>query len=72
MQPNIMNMFKGQNPKQIAMNMIKQNSNPMLANLMQMASKGDTKSIEKFARNLMEDRGLDFDSEFSNFMQNFK
>lgn len=73
MQPQqLMNMFKGQNPKQIAMNMMKQNSNPMIANLMKMANEGKTQGIEEFARNIMQERGMDFDSEFANFMQNFK
>lgn len=69
---NISKMFKGQNPKQIAMNMVKQNSNPMLANLMKMANEGKTQNIEEFARNIMQEQGMDFDTEFANFMQNFK
>ena len=69
---NISKMFKGQNPKQIAMNMIKQNSNPMIANLIKMANEGKTQGIEEFARNIMREQGMDFDSEFANFMQNFK
>ena len=69
---NIIKMFKGQNPKQLAMNMAKQNSNPMIANLMKMANEGKTQGIEEFARNIMQERGMDFDSEFANFMQLFK
>lgn len=69
---NIIKMFKGQNPKQLAINMAKQNSNPMIANLMKMANEGKTQGIEEFARNIMQERGMDFDSEFANFMQNFK
>lgn len=69
---NIIKMFKGQNPKQLAMNMAKQNSNPMIANLMKMANEGKSQGIEEFARNIMQERGMDFDSEFANFMQNFK
>ena len=69
---NIIKMFKGQNPKQLAMNMAKQNSNPMIANLIKMANEGKTQGIEEFARNIMQERGMDFDSEFANFMQLFK
>ena len=69
---NISRMFKGQNPKQIAMNIVKQNSNPMIANLIKMANEGKTQGIEEFARNIMQERGMDFDSEFANFMQLFK
>ena len=69
---NIIKMFKGQNPKQLAMNMAKQNSNPMIANLIKMANEGKSQGIEEFARNIMQGQGMDFDSEFANFMQNFK
>ena len=69
---NIIKMFKGQNPKQLAMNMAKQSSNPMIANLMKMANEGKTQGIKEFARNIMQERGMDFDSEFANFMQLFK
>lgn len=69
---NIIKMFKGQNPKQLAINMAKQNSNPMIANLMKMANEGKTQGIEEFARNIMQEMGIDFDSEFANFMQLFK
>ena len=69
---NIIKMFKGQNPKQLAMNMAKQNSNPMIANLMKMANEGKTQGIEEFARNIMQERGMDFDSEFANFMRQIK
>ena len=69
---NIIKMFKGQNPKQLAMNMVKQSSNPMIVNLIKMANEGKTQGIEEFARNIMQERGMDFDSEFANFMQLFK
>lgn len=69
---NIIKMFKGQNPKQLAMNMAKQSSNPMIANLMKMANEGKSQGIEEFARNIMQERGMDFDSEFANFMRQIK
>ena len=37
-----------------------------------MAQRGDTKGVETFARNFMQERGVDFDKEFANFMQNWK
>lgn len=43
-------------------------TNPMVSNLIQMAQKGDEKSIEQFARNMLNERGRDFDKEFSEFM----
>ena len=51
---NPINMLKGMmgnmNPKNIAMNMLKNNTNPIFNNLMQMMEKGDDKGIEQFAR----------------------
>jgi len=44
-------------------------SNPMMANLLGMARNGDTASLEKFARNLVESQGKDFDTEFKAFRQ---
>lgn len=66
-------MFGKMNPQQMLMNMIgNNNNNPVISNLMQMAQKGDTKSIENFARNFCNERGRNFDNEFSQFMSNFK
>lgn len=73
---NIMNAIKNMigfnSPKEMALKMLGQNSNPMINNLIQMAEKGDNKGIENFARNIFKDRGMDFDKEFSNFMNNMK
>lgn len=73
---NIMNAIKNMigfnSPKEMVLKMLGQNSNPMINNLIQMAEKGDNKGIENFARNIFKDRGMDFDKEFSNFMNNMK
>lgn len=66
-----MMMGKG-NPKEMVMNMIKNNSNPMLGNLIDMANKGDTSGLENFAKNYMKEQGRDYDTEFKDFMNNFK
>ena len=64
---------KGGNPQQIIMdNLLKNNSNPMITNLLNMAKNGDAKGVENFARNLFKDKGRDFDSEFSNFMKQIR
>ncbi|MBO7080303.1 MAG: hypothetical protein J6W64_11010 [Bacilli bacterium] len=68
----IKNMLGKMNPQQIVMNMIKNNSNPIIANLISMAQQGDTAGVENFARNYLKENGKDYDSEFSNFMNNFK
>lgn len=65
-------MGKGMQPQEMVMDMLKNNSNPMLGNVLEMAQKGDTKGVENFARNVFKEKGKDFDSEFSNFMNNFR
>lgn len=59
------------NVKQLVMNMVKNNCNPIMKNLIEMAEKGQTKEVENFARNMMKEQGKDFDKEFSQFKQNF-
>ena len=60
-------MTKGFTSKGIVMNIVK--NNPMLKNLINMAEKGDTKSVESFARNLLKERGLDYDTEMTKMKQ---
>lgn len=60
------------NPQQMVMKMMEQNSNPMVSNLIKMAREGNTKGVEDFARNICKERGKNFDDEFSKFMNNFK
>lgn len=73
---NPINMLKGMmgnmNPKNIAMKMLKNNTNPIFNNLMQMMEKGDDKGIEQFARNVCKEKNIDFDKQFGDFMNNFK
>ena len=59
------------NPKNIAMNMLKNNTNPIFANLIEMANKNDVKGLENFARNYMKEQGKDFDKEFNDFKSMF-
>lgn len=72
---NPLNMLKGMmgnmNPKNIAMNMLKNNTNPIFANLIEMANKNDVKGLENFARNYMKDKGRDYDKEFNDFKSMF-
>ena len=48
------------NPREFVINYAKQNNNPMINNLIQMAEKKDTKGLEKFAKNFFEQQGMDF------------
>lgn len=71
----IMQLIRGGgNPQQLVMSMLNQQSqqNPMYANIMKLAQNKDTAGLEKIARNLAQERGMDFDKEFANFKQNFR
>ena len=73
---NPINMIKAMmgkmSPKDMAISMLKNNSNPMLSNLIDMVNKGDTKGIEEFARNICKEKNIDFNKDFTDFMNNFK
>lgn len=57
-------MTRGLTPKGIVKSMI--GNNPMLNNLFNMAENGDTQTVEAFARNILKQRGLDYDTEMAN------
>lgn len=62
---NLMKAIK--NPQEFISNYAKQNNNPILSNLIDMAQKGDKKGVENFARNFFKQQGQDFDKIMSNF-----
>lgn len=59
----------GQNPQQITMQILESRlgNTPMGANLLTLAKENKTEEIEKIARNLMNQRGLDYDKELAAF-----
>lgn len=61
----------GQNPQQLMMSVLEDqaSSNPMGVNLLNLAKGNQTEELEKIARNIAKDKGLDFDKEFSAFKQ---
>lgn len=59
------------NMKQIVMGMLKNNSNPIFANLVNLAEQNNTKELENFARNYCKEQGRDFDKEFASFQNMF-
>lgn len=64
--------MKQGNPRQLVEKLVMNNTNPMVAQLVQKAQNGDVKGVEEFARNIYKQQGRDFDKEFSDFMSNFK
>lgn len=68
--PNrLIQMIKqGQDPQQLMLSILEgQAGTPMGKNLLNLARNGQTAEIEKIARNLCKERGVDFDQEFNNF-----
>ena len=62
----------GQKPQDFINKAINNNSNPLIGNLVQMAKSGNSQGIENFARNIMKEKGRDFDKEFADFMSQRK
>lgn len=60
-----------QNPEQMMIQFLQQQAqqNPMGQNLLSLAQAGNTADIEKIARNMCAQRGVDFDKEFAAFKQ---
>ncbi len=65
------NIVKGiKNPQQAILQLLENNTNPMAKQVLEMAKKGDKQGIEQFARNVCNEKGVDFDKEISNFKNN--
>lgn len=65
----IMAIRNGQNPQQIVMNILQErmSQTPMGQNLIALAQNNQTAQIEQIARNICNQRGIDFDKEFNSF-----
>lgn len=61
----------GKNPQQLLLSVLetKMGNTPFGANLLNLAREGNTKEIERIARNLTAQQGLDYDKEFNAFKQ---
>ena len=70
---NILKAMMGKmSPKDMAMSMLKNNSNPVFKNLLDMANNNETEKLEQFARNICKEKNIDFDKDFADFMNSFK
>jgi hypothetical protein len=71
---DLISMIKqGKNPQQLVLSVFEANLskvNPIAANLVDLAKQNRTAEIEKIARNICAERGIDFDKEFNNFKSN--
>ena len=65
----IMAIKNGQNPQQLMMSVLENQmaSTPMGANLLKLVKEGNTTEIERIARNISQQRGIDYDKEFPAF-----
>lgn len=62
----------GGNPQQLVMNFLQQNNNPIVQNAANLAQNGDTVGLQQIARNLAQQRGLNFDEEFNKFKNSLR
>ena len=60
---------QGQNPQQLLMNILSNSNQPMYQNLLTLVKENKTGEIEKIARNIAKERGIDFDQAFNSFKQ---
>ena len=69
----IMQMRQGKNPEQLMIDILEgeASQNPIMGNLLTMAKDNRTADIERFARNLAKEQGIDFDKEFSRFKKQY-
>lgn len=66
----MINLIKNnRNPQEFVLNMVQEQAgnNPLFANLLSLAKNGRGNEIEAIARNMMREKGLDFDVEFNKF-----
>lgn len=67
----ISSIKNGANPQQLVMQILesRMKGTPLGENLINLAKENNTKEIERFARNLCAQNGVDFDSEFKAFRE---
>ena len=68
-----MRMMRGTSPQQLVLGMLQQTaaSNPIFANILNLAQSGNTREIENVVRNMAREKGIDFDKEVNSFRQTF-
>lgn len=72
---DLVQMIKGgKNPQQLMISILEDrvaDSNPFMRNLMSLAKEGKQEEIESIARNMLKEKGYDFDKEFKNFKDTY-
>lgn len=64
---------QGKNPQQLILSILDSQgmNNPFYQNLKELARGNNTAEIERITRNVLKERGLDYDKELSRFKQEF-
>ena len=68
----LMQIMQGKTPQQMILNYLQQSqigSTPMGQNLMQLTQKGDYGALEQIAKNICQQKGLNYEEQFRNFKQ---
>ena len=63
----------GNNPQQLLMSVLQQqgNDNPILNNAMNLAQRGDTATLQMIAKNIAQQRGIDYNQAWAEFKKYF-
>ena len=72
---DFMQIIKNGNPQELVLNMLQkdaQRGNQVAGTLIQMINSGDSRGIERVARTIAKEKGIDFDKEFNSFKQMFR
>ena len=67
----LLSMIRSGGPRAVAQQLFQNNfsSNSDMQNLMQMANRGDSQGIQRFAQQFFKQQGRDFNSELNSLMQ---
>ena len=67
-------MLRQGNPQQVARQIIQTNypNDPQMAQLLQLAERGDVQNLQRIAQNIFSAQGKDFSTELQNFVQAMK
>lgn len=57
----------GQSPQQLVMSILEKQgqNNPFYSNLINLSQQNNTSELERIARNVLKERGMDYDNEFN-------
>lgn len=70
----LVQILRGRNPQQMVMSFVQSQkiNDPNITQLIQFAQTGDMNSLVNLAQNICAQKGIDFNSEFQNFMSMMK